>query len=360
MSKGKIKEIFLGGNTSLGFFSYYDYILEQGDANKIVVIKGGPGVGKSTFMKKIGQEAVERGLDVELMHCSSDNNSLDGVLIAEKKIAFVDGTAPHIVDPKNPGAVDEILNLGEYWNEDGIRENKDLIINCNTEIGRTFNRAYKYLRAARALYDDTKIINERAMSKEKLNAISQELICDIFDRDGISIKEGKERKLFASSITPNGLVNYLHTILPNNKVYKVKGQNGTGTEELLIKIKNAAIERGYSVESYYCAFNPEKLEHLVIFDKNIAFTTTNEYHNTSVESEEVIDLDQYLDEDILKENEKDLYFNKFEFDKLIERAITTIKRAKILHDELEEYYIPNMNFEDINVCYKKTIEKILD
>ena len=50
MTKGRIRHMFPGGNTSQGFFSYYDYILGQEEANRIICIKGGPGVGKSTFM----------------------------------------------------------------------------------------------------------------------------------------------------------------------------------------------------------------------------------------------------------------------------------------------------------------------
>lgn len=95
MSKGKIRHMFPGGNTSQGFFSYYDYILSQDEATRIICIKGGPGVGKSTFMKKIGEEMQERGYNVEFMHCSSDNNSLDGVVIPAIKVALLDGTAPH-------------------------------------------------------------------------------------------------------------------------------------------------------------------------------------------------------------------------------------------------------------------------
>jgi MoxR-like ATPase len=95
MSKGKIRHMFPGGNTSLGFFSYYDYILSQDEATRIICIKGGPGVGKSTFMRKIGEEMQKRGYNVEFMHCSSDNNSLDGVVIPAIKVALLDGTAPH-------------------------------------------------------------------------------------------------------------------------------------------------------------------------------------------------------------------------------------------------------------------------
>lgn len=99
MAKGKIRHMFPGGNTPQGFFSYYDNIMPQDEASRIIIIKGGPGVGKSTFMKKIGEEMLDRGFDVEYMHCSSDNNSLDGIVIPAIKVALMDGTAPHVVVP---------------------------------------------------------------------------------------------------------------------------------------------------------------------------------------------------------------------------------------------------------------------
>lgn len=94
MPKGKLKKVFPGGNTSQGFYSFYDYIIDQQEANRIFVIKGGPGVGKSTFMRKIGEAMLERGYDVEFHCCSSDNDSLDGIVIPAIKVALLDGTAP--------------------------------------------------------------------------------------------------------------------------------------------------------------------------------------------------------------------------------------------------------------------------
>jgi MoxR-like ATPase len=96
-NKGTIKEVFPGGNTYKGFHSFYDYIISNDEANRIFCIKGGPGVGKSSFMKSIAKEFVELGCDVELHHCSSDNNSLDGVVIKQAKVALLDGTAPQRV-----------------------------------------------------------------------------------------------------------------------------------------------------------------------------------------------------------------------------------------------------------------------
>lgn len=94
--KGRLKKMFPGGNTCRGFYSFYDHIIEP-DATHIFVIKGGPGVGKSTFMRKTGEELLTRGFDVEFHCCSSDNNSLDGIVVPAIKVALIDGTAPHRV-----------------------------------------------------------------------------------------------------------------------------------------------------------------------------------------------------------------------------------------------------------------------
>jgi len=95
--QGNVKEVFPGGNTYKGFYSFYDYIIQNDEANRIFCIKGGPGVGKSSFMKAIAREFVELGYDVELHHCSSDNDSLDGVVIKQARVALLDGTAPQRV-----------------------------------------------------------------------------------------------------------------------------------------------------------------------------------------------------------------------------------------------------------------------
>jgi hypothetical protein len=359
MAVGKEKHLFPGGNTSLGFFSYYSNIITQEEADKLIIIKGGPGVGKSTFMKRIGEEMLKKGYDVELLHCSSDNNSLDGVKIPELKVAFIDGTSPHVVDPKSPGAVDEILNFGEFWNEAGIRVHKQDIIKVNKEIGQIFARGYKYLKAAYALYEDSAAINSEAMNKGEVNLSVSKLMEELFAGKVISKEEGKQRCLFASAITPKGFCNYLDTILITDKVYEIKGGIGTGEEKILEKIKTAAIERGFYVEAYYCALNPYKLEHLVIPALNVAFTTTNYYHSSNKNKFVSIDMQQFLNPKILACYKDDLYQNLNEMNDLLSIALLTINRAKVLHDQLETYYIPNIDFEAINKCFDKTMARVL-
>ncbi len=282
MKQGKIRHLFPGGNTSVGFFSYYAHIIRQEEADKFIIIKGGPGVGKSTFMNKLGTAMIEKGYDVEYLHCSSDPNSLDGIKVPELKFAMIDGTAPHVVDPKSPGAVDEILNFGEFWNEEGIKTHKEEIINTNKKISGLFARAYRYLKAADAVYEDASVIYSEALCIGEMNRYTNQLIAELFNNTQPAEVPGKERSLFASAMTPIGLCNYLDSVLVQDRVYELKGSLGTDEKNLLERIKQAAVERGYDIEAFYCALRPNKIEHLIIPELNMAFTTANDYHTSTV------------------------------------------------------------------------------
>lgn len=353
-----VRHLFPGGNTSLGFFSYYHHIITQETADRIFVIKGGPGVGKSTFMKRIGKEMEDRGYDVEYLHCSSDPDSLDGLLMPRLRVAFIDGTAPHVVDPKNPGAVDEILNFGVFWDEGGIRAHREEIIRTNREIGYIFDRAYRYLAAAECLYEGSAAVYAKALDTGKANTLAAELIDELFP-GGERWKTGGERKMFASALTPDGFVNYLDTVLTAARVYEFRGEMGTGEDTILGKVKMAAIERGYDTEGYYCALDPRRLEHLCISGLDTALTTSNKYHAAGIKKTRTFDMMECMDGGILARYQDDLRENQAAVDDLLSAALGTIHRAKALHDHLETYYIPHIRFAEIDPYFQDILDRIL-
>ena len=104
---------FLGANSQEGFASLYRFFPGEPDAF-LHIIKGGPGTGKSGFMRRIGQAAEEQGLDVHYVLCSGDPDSLDGVYIPAMRLAWVDGTAPHVAEPASFGVDSDYVNLGAF------------------------------------------------------------------------------------------------------------------------------------------------------------------------------------------------------------------------------------------------------
>ena len=72
---------YLGANSPGGFYSLYDELLRPEEARSIYILKGGPGCGKSSLMRRVGAAMEEHGLDVEYIVCSGDPDSLDAVVI---------------------------------------------------------------------------------------------------------------------------------------------------------------------------------------------------------------------------------------------------------------------------------------
>jgi len=348
MGKSKIRRMFAGGNTSEGFVSYFNYILDLKEAKQYYILKGGPGTGKSTFMNYIGSEAAKRGYDVEYFHCSSDSNSLDGVSIPGLKVAIVDGTAPHVIDPVYPGVVEKIINLGEFWDTGALAEHKDKFLLWKKEIKFNFARAYRYLKAAAILYEDIKEINMKYIDNIKVKKLTYGLIKELFsDSDEIrntQEKEGLERMMFASAITPEGAVHHLDSVLNTKKIYGLIGDKGMGINTVLEKIKEEAINRGYRVECFYCALLPDELEHLIIPGLDISLTTINKYHKTELNVQKHFYFDEFVDKTASKAYADVLNENKEQIDRLIKRAVDSIVNAKKFHFEMEKYYAPAMDF----------------
>lgn len=92
---GVKRQYLIASNTSSGFVSYGDDFLK--DAERVYILKGGPGCGKSTFIKRIGNELLGEGFSVDFVNSPSDANSIDGIFIHDIGVAIVNGTAPGVI-----------------------------------------------------------------------------------------------------------------------------------------------------------------------------------------------------------------------------------------------------------------------
>ena len=90
----QVTNFFVGANSGEGFRNLFPELVDIEDTYDLMVLKGGPGVGKNTFMREIGRCAEAAGLAVEYLWCSGDPDSLDAVILPTKGVAVVDGTAP--------------------------------------------------------------------------------------------------------------------------------------------------------------------------------------------------------------------------------------------------------------------------
>lgn len=364
------RHYFPGNNTPLGFFSYYKYILGQREANKIVCIKGGPGTGKSTFMKQIAESFALLGEDIDYLHCSAAENSFDGIVLKSRKVALIDGTSPHTTDPVTPGAVDKIINLGDFWNEEGIAINKCEIIDLNEETARWYRIAYNYLNAAKSVYRSLEeVYNEAAEASEIYKVVADIIGREYANRD-ISLRPGRMKKFFASAITGDGVVNHIVTLLRNmNRVYMISAPVGYSNSSFMEIVAEGALYRGLETECFYCSMCPEeKIEHIIIPELKTAFVTMNHYHDIEPweisefnEAEQeiiLIDMNDYMETLNIDKNFELIYSLNEEYDILLNKTIKHLALARDTHLMVEGMYIPNMNFTQLANLARELAEEL--
>jgi len=355
MTQGKVKNVYPGGNTAQGFFSLYDSTLQN--LKHLFILKGGPGTGKSTLIKQVGLVMVDRGYDIEFLHCSSDNRSLDGVIIPGIEIGVVDGTAPHIVDPKYPGAVDEIVNLGECWNDQHLREHREDIIEYTTSISSHFGQAYGLLKEARVIEEAWEELITGAMDFSQIDQRTDELLGEIFTLSP------RVRHLFAGALTPEGTMNYIENLTEDcEKRYILRGDPGSGKSTMISKVAQEAVKKGFSVELFHCAFDPNSVDMVVIPYLKTAVLDGSQPHLIEPHrpGDRVIDLMEYADKAALEQQQTVLSEKQRQFEEAVQAAVGEIAQAKKLHDQLETYYIEAMDFDEVDAVRERVINKVLN
>lgn len=359
-----IRHVFPGGNTCNGFYSFYDHMVSPAVKRKFI-LKGGPGVGKSTLMKRLGEDFAAAGYAVEYHWCSSDNNSLDGVVLGAGEYCVLDGTAPHVVDPVFPGAVDEIINLGEYWDRALIEQNRDSIITLTTRIGRCFSRAYNRLKESRLAMDEWASYNEEAINPEAISRNVLALAADFLA--GATSFSGNTRHLFASAITPQGLVNFAESLIdPDTLIFAVKGSPGSGKDHLFSHILDLINIRAIQAEVYHNALDPANVDIILLPDTQ-AMLIDISGHPSNYEIaiaghkiKRMLDFDPLIPAEALEGNSQLIAAARQRFETGINDAIANIKTAKDYHDELETFYTPAMDLDSIETFRSNLRDELLE
>lgn len=158
---------FAGANTGRGFSGVYDEIADEEKMERIYIVKGGSGTGKSTFMRRIAEDAEESGYTVTRYLCGSDSDSLDAVVL-DGRIAVLDGTAPHTRDTVYPGAVSSLVDVGRYWDCGKLEKARTEIAALCRKKQECFASGNRYLAAAEYAEAESYGCAVRLLDDEKL------------------------------------------------------------------------------------------------------------------------------------------------------------------------------------------------
>lgn len=351
-----VTNFFLGANTGEGFQSLYSAFAAPEGIRDMLVLKGGPGVGKSSFMKMIGKKAEEHGEEVEYIWCSGDPDSLDAVRLSRLGVIAVDGTAPHVIEPVLPAAVDRYVNLGCCYDVDRLKGLRRPIEEQMGAYKSAYRQAYRALRSEQEVRDALRELLLPGYDREKLQKRAKGIIRRELSRRGSGT--GAVTRRFLGALTCRGEICRYDTIAAlADRVYLICDSIGIGAE-LLCTLFAAATERGYDVVACMDHLRPAQLRHLIIPELHLAFLTEGEGTSYPGRPYRRLHADALLEKSWRKEHRSKCRFYRRTAALLREEALDALNRAKTHHDLLEQLYNPYVDFDRVYAMAEEEWKRI--
>jgi len=342
------QKYFAALNGGKGFLSFFDDIFSSLD--RVYIIKGGPGTGKSKLMRDIAAEAVNKAYTVEYFYCSADPESLDGIIIKELNVGVLDGTAPHVADPVYPGSREDILNVGAFWKSDVLKKEQETIRRLTDEKAALYRSVYAFLSAAEQLENETLALLSAALLKDKMTAAVARLLKSLKKGSGFSTEvrlvEGfgmKGRVFFDSLLERKG------------KVFVLKDRCGVGSL-FLKEIVSICRQKDQPVTVSYSPITTDRLNAVCLREAGLSFHLLPDGISLPEGTDTAfINLDRFLDNSILKEKRPSLRFCEKSAEALIKSAADRFEDIGRIHFDLEQIYIRAMDFHKKEAFTKKLL-----
>ncbi len=350
----KVPSFFAASNSGRGFVSYFDSTFSRDKFERVYILKGGPGTGKSSLMKQALRAALTHGHDCESILCSSDSSSYDGVIIKKPQgnIAILDGTAPHTSDPEIPGAIDEIINLGEFWREDSLKKKRQIITELIRKKSSCFSCAYAMLRAAESYASQKRKLLSYCIDEEKLSRFTERIISGISGKKESAPPEYKLKH----AISADGYVGTDIYSSEDGFHFAVCGVHGAAFA-FFDMLYTSAKKKGTPIILSPSPLSPDTYDAAAFSEKQMYFCFDND--TADKEYDKIINTERFLCEGRLREIKPTLrVLSRLERDAL-GSAIRMLEGAKERHFELEDIYISAMDFEKKEKMQNELIERII-
>ncbi len=345
MLEQQVTSFFLGANSARGFSSLYDQLIREEAGEFLWCIKGGPGCGKSSFMKRLGRAAETAGLDVEYIYCSGDPESLDAVHFPQLGIAYADATAPHVLEPRYPAASGLYLDLGAFYAAGPLEERLPEMTALQRQYRSIYQGVYAALGAAEALMPQAL---PGLYTAEEAAAVAARARAAIARECGKGNgAPGRLRRRFVSAISCQGTV-FLGETVARLCPRLFLLDNGCGLADVYLQeAAKTAEERGQAGILCMEPLCPARAEALLLPELGVGYLAGNGRHDAGLPIHRRIRLDAMTDAARIRELRPRLRERSRAAAALLREAETLLAQAKILHDSLESWYNPHVDFSGV-------------
>ncbi|MEG2233738.1 MAG: hypothetical protein RRZ42_03790 [Oscillospiraceae bacterium] len=352
----KYYDYFLGAASPSGFADFFKQLCDNNSPLRTYIIKSGPGCGKSTMMRRIGARIIKSGYSIEFIHCSSDPDSLEGIICRELNFAIADGTAPHILEPSLPAAKQDVISLYDSIDKQALICNLENLRDLFVSNAGFHERSARFISAAGSLFFDAERGAVRCILRDKL--IRYVLSLEKKLLPPLNTQKGIEALRFSSAVTPKGIVNYAHdNAINNDRIYVLDDKFGAAGHFLLEHLLTFALNSGYDVTVSRSPLSPyEKIDMLEIPDLSLCLVLSSYIIPVEIECAKKINMLRFYSKDMLGSNKNRMAFSRKAALQLLAQASLLMNEAKSVHDKIEAIYKVNIDFGTV----RKREQAVLD
>lgn len=335
----KTVEFYLGSKTKRGFWSLFGQLTDEGGGlEHVYLLKGGPGCGKSTLMKKLGRELEAQGRRIVRIPCASDPGSLDAILDLDGKRAIVDATAPHALEATLPGAGQSLVDLGQFWDQEALKNRRGEIEEADRAVAHRHSQAAALIAAAEGLLAENRRRAAERLDRKKLEREAERILAQLPEAGA-----GRTAAAMLSAVSVGATVFLGETIRSLcSRVYAVEDPWGAGSDWLFRRILEESERRGLAAVCCYCGVSgEEKIDHVLFPEAGIGLSQRNPWHWIRHPDVQVLDRGWDGDEPEMEELGEAA-------GQLIKQAETALAQAKREHDRLEAIYKSAMDFTGVD------------
>ena len=334
------KHYFLDGNTSKGYVSLIQYVINR--INKIYVVKGSLSSEKTKLFKKISESFEQKGYLVQWLHNPSDEENLDGIIIPEKDIAVMDGSARNGVEAKYGNFIEQVFDLDESLNKANVVTNKNVIIQLQSEVEKFHVEAYARFAKGVKIHEKKEELYISAMDFDKANKVTAQLAANLFHDVSVEVEKAMVPQLFFGAATPKGAINYIDNITSDiKKRYIIKGRSGSGKSTVMRKIGKYGENLGLAVQYFPCGLDPHSLDMIIIPSLSVAILDGTAPHviDPTRKSDEVIDMFELcMDQSVEAKYDKEFDQLHIQYKQQMSEGTKLLQKALESKIKLEEYY----------------------
>ena len=233
--------------------------------------------------------------------------------------------------------------MGNCYEKEALWTLRQEIMACMAGYKGCYQRAYRCLDAAAEIMEDQRATLLTDALSQKLAKRAHGILAREIPRRK-NMEPGRVQQRFLGAITHKGPICLFDTVLAQcGRIYDLSDSCGLA-HEMLLHLLAGAVSSGYDVVACLDPMDPDRLAHLLIPQRDLAFLTSTAALPFPENPYRRIRLDAATDSDLVRRSRPRLRFAKKVSAALVDEAVDSLSQAKSMHDELESIYNPYVNF----------------